>query len=431
MSNPSNLKMLFVALLFLGGESWSASFQAGNQLDIDAPAENMWQGTASFKEVRKLQIQSNGPVASTVAAPSLMNSGTQIVAMSNFVPTSKTWYLFNREYVYGAPQTANCPSNFSPSRIVVRSSEDSGETWSPETVIAEPNFSAGECELVDGHAFYDRDTDTWHYISQVRTGLTSSNSAAQSWHINHYTSAGQNPMSRFGADPGNPVVKNGQLWTPICRSSKKCADGVDEEGTPEISFKADGFFYVTFHGASGAAPFWGYRGIAKTTDFHRWLTHADDPADTNLPGDAIWSKRDCADWKVPWKSATGCVGGGHASTLFTPAHTYMLIESSDVSLACTAGQNWVIGLVRTPTSSAKGNSQRFVASGHWEQFRQNPLLNAHNYYACGIQYPRFFVDGKQLYLTYWTIETIGSTPDGLPNNQTSFFRIAQLTSEAK
>jgi len=429
MTNFPYWSVLSAALLFFSAESRSASFQAANQLHLDSAVEGLWRGTASFKQVLKLQIQSNGAVASSVAAPILMDSGTQILAMSNLVPSSKTWYLFNREFFYGAAQPANCSTDASPSRIVVRSSEDSGQTWSPETVIAEPDLSAGECELVDGHAFYDRDTNTWHYISQVWMGFTSSNSAAQSWHINHYTLVGRSPASRFSQDAANPVVRNGQLWAAICGTGHSCAAGIHDEGTPEISFKARGYFYVTFHGISGSSPISGYRGIAKTMDFHKWLTHADDPADTNLPDDAIWSKRDCAHWNVRWQAATGCVGGGHASTLFTPTYTYMLIESSDLSLACTAGQNWVIGLVRTRVSSTKGDSRRFVASGHWEQYGKNPLMNAHNNYACGLQYPRFLVDGNRLYLSYWTIETIGSTPAGLPNNQTSFFRVAQLTSD--
>ena len=90
MTNSSNMSLLLAALLVLSGECRAESFQAANQLNTDSPTEDLWRGTATFKEVRKLQIQSNGPVASTVAAPILMNSGTQIVAMSNFVPTSRT-----------------------------------------------------------------------------------------------------------------------------------------------------------------------------------------------------------------------------------------------------------------------------------------------------------------------------------------------------
>ena len=107
------------------------------------------------------------------------------------------------------------------------------------------------------------------------------------------------------------------------------------------------------------------------------------------------------------------------------------INSCDLSLGCTPGQNWVVGLVRMSNVTAQGQAQRFAASGHWEQYGQNPLINARNNYPCSIQYPRFFVDGGQIYMTYWTIATIGSTPIGLPDNRTSFFRILQLNADAR
>jgi hypothetical protein len=429
--NRSKFALIFVVLLFTNAGSEPATFLAGNRIDLEGPLENLWQGTSSFKQVLQLQIQSNGPVASTVGSPILMDAGTQIVAMPGLTGSSATWYLFNREFMYGAAQPTNCPGNFALARIVVRSSQDHGRTWSPETVIAEPNVAAGECELVDGYAFYDPDEKTWHYLSQVLTGLKSSVAPAKKWHMNHYWLASQNPMSRFKADPANPVVKNGQLWSRICVVGTSCPDGTYDEGTPEISFKAGGYFYVTFHGASGTGPVWGYRGIARTADFHNWVTHREDRTDVFLPNDALWSKKDCSGWNVPWNPATGCIGGGEASSLITPAYTYMLIEVADLSLGCTPGQNWVVGLVRSSNVTAQGQTQRFAASGHWEQYGQNPLINAHNNYPCSIQYPRFFVDGGQIYMTYWTIETIGSTPGGSPDNRTSFFRILQLNADAR
>jgi hypothetical protein len=425
-----NSILILLALAFTNVGSRPTNFLASNELNSDSSMEKLWQGTASFKPSLQLQIESNGAVAKTVANPNLMNSGTQIVAMSKFIPTSNIWYLFNREYLYGIPGPANCPPNSPLARIVVRSSQDLGLTWSPETVIAEPNVAAGECKLVDGHAFYDLDSNTWHYISQMLTGLKSSTAVPHTWNINHYTLPGRSPMSRFTADSANPVVKSGQLWSKICGPHKSCPPGTSSEGTPEISFKTNGYYYVTFHGAISTSTVWGYRGAAKTADFHTWLTHSDDPADSNLPDDALWSKQDCAGWKVSWAPTTGCVGGGHASTLVTPSFTYMLIEAPDLSLACTPGQNWVIGLVRAPNVSAGGGSRRLAASGHWQQYEQNPIMNEHNKYPCSIQYQRFFVDGGQVYLTYWTLETIGSTPTGSLDNRTSFFHIAKLTPDA-
>lgn len=398
---------------------------------IDALLEDLWEGKASFKEIKRLQIQTNGPVAPIVPRPTLMDSGTQIFAMSNVDSTSKLWYLFNREYFYDAAQPSNCPNGFSLSRIVVRSSEDRGDTWSNEAVIAQPNVAAGECEVADGHAFFDSETNTWHYIAQVYFGLASSAAPPMSWHLNHYMLDGRNPMAHFAPDSANPVVKSGQLWDAICRNGNACPAGTREEGTPEISFKANGDYYVTFHGAYGLGPVWGYRGIAKTADFHRWWTHSDDAADPYMPAGSLWSPRDCANWNVSWSRTTGCIGGGHASSLITPAYTYMLIESADLSLSCRPEQNWVIGLVRAPNLSGSGKPQRFVASGRWQQYAKNPLISSHNHNPCSIQYPRFFVDGRRVYLTYWTIETKGSAPSGALDDRASFLRIAQLVSNPR
>lgn len=388
---------------------------------IDARMQDLWAGKASFEPVRRLQIQTNGPVAFVVPRPTQMDSGTQVFAMSNIDRRSKTWYLFNREYFYAAAQPPNCPDGYSMSRIVVRASEDLGDTWSNEVVIAEPNVAAGECELADGHAFFDIETNTWHYLAQVYVGRASSEASVTSWHLNHYVLEARSPMAHFTADSANPVVTAGQLWSRICARGRACPAGTRDEGTPEISLKANGQYYVTFHGAYGIDPIWGYRGIAKTADFHHWLIHTDDVADRLLPPGVLWSKRDCAGWHVSWSRKTGCIGGGHASTLVTPAYTYMLIESADLSLACAPGQNWVVGLVRAPNVSGKRRTRRFVASGGWQQYPNNPLINANNHYACGIQYPRLFADGNRLYLTYWTIETIGSTPSGRADDRASFF----------
>jgi len=98
--------VIFLALLAAAACSAEESFVAGNQLRAVGPLDALWQGSASFKEIQKLQIESNGPVARTVANPTLMDSGTQIVPMSNWIPSSNTWYLFNREFSYGAPQPA-------------------------------------------------------------------------------------------------------------------------------------------------------------------------------------------------------------------------------------------------------------------------------------------------------------------------------------
>ena len=154
---------------------------------------------------------------------------------------------------------------------------------------------------------------------------------------------------------------------------------------------------------------YGYRGIAKTKDFHTWVTSDDN--DRNMPNGVIWSPKDCQGWSVSWDQRTGCIGGGHASSLITEQHTYMLIKSSDKSLSCTAGQNWVIGLVRAP---------HFVASGNWQQLKTNPLLNAKNGVRCAIQYPRLFKDSGNIYLSYWLFGPTGA------HDQDTYFYIDEL-----
>jgi hypothetical protein len=351
----------------------------------------LWSGGASFQPIVNMQIETEPDSGAPFVDG--MNEGTQIV------PLNGVWYLFNREYDY-APHPIDCKADFS--RIVARKSADRGRTWSDEAVLAEPDPAHGECALGDGFAYWDADHRTWHYLAQLLRG--------NEWNITHFTREAPDPLGRFEPDSANPVITSGQLWRAICGQGKSCPSGTEEEGTPEISFTSKGSYYMTFHGAriDGATVF-GYRGIAKTRDFRTWITF-----DEDLPNDAIWSPKDCQRWNVAWNTATGCIGGGHASSLITPHYTYMLIESADVSLSCTAGQHWVVGLVR-----ARG----FVGSGHWSQFSGNPIMSSsRSDTACSIQYPRMFEDEGSIYLSYWTLGRPG------PHDANIFFHIAKLQS---
>jgi hypothetical protein len=349
--------------------------------------DQLWQGNASFQPIVNMQLQTKP----NSGAPFVdgMNQGTQIAVVNG------VWYLFNREYGFAA-NPAQCQFDFA--RIVVRSSADRGKTWSSEAVVAGPNQAAGECALVDGRAYWDADTGTWHYLAQaLKSDAT--------WGIDHFTLNNPNPTQRFTPDAANPVVKSGALWSQICGPNKSCPTGTRDEGTPEISMKSNGLYYVTFHGAyvSAQSPpvVSGYRGIAATRDFHTWITSGN-----GLPNDAIWSSKDCQAWNVQWNSATGCIGGGYASSLITWQYTYTLIESADISLICTVGQNWVIGLARAST---------FTGSGHWDQLAGNPLMDLRSGAPCAIQYPTLFTDSGQIYLSYWTLSDAGT-----------FFHIARL-----
>jgi len=352
----------------------------------------LWQGRDSFQPIVNMQVQTTPKVGASFVDG--MDEGTQIV------PVNGIWYLFNREYGF-APKPSQCQFDFS--RIVVRSSADLGKSWSSETVVAEPNQAAGECALLDGRAFWDADTGTWHYLAQMLTSNAT-------WAIDHFTRSNPSPLGAFTPDAANPVIKSGALWSKICGSGKSCPAGTADEGTPEISMKSNGLFYVTFHGALVGAQsppvVTGYRGVAATSDFHTWMTSGN-----GLPNDAIWSSRDCQSWNVQWNASTGCIGGGYASTLVTWQYTYMLIESADMSLGCTAGQNWAIGLARAPN---------FAASGQWNQLPGNPLMDLPNGAPCSIQYPALFSDRGEVYVSYWTLGMAG------PGDSSTLFHIARL-----
>jgi hypothetical protein len=391
-NNGATLQLSSTDPLFIVGPSgsvlWMADVATGSQQSMD----QLWQGSASFQPIVNMQLQTKPNRGSPFVDG--MDEGTQIVPMNGI------WYLFSREYGFAATP-AQCQFDFA--RIVARSSADRGKTWSSEVVVAEPNQAAGECALVDGRAYWDADTGTWHYLSQMLK-------SDATWGLDHFTLHNPNPMARFIPDAANPVVKSGALWSQICGPGKSCPSGTVDEGTPEISVKSKGLYYVTFHGVSVGAQsppvVSGYRGVAATRDFHTWITSG-----KGLPNDAIWSSKDCQAWNVQWNSATGCIGGGFASSLITTLYTYMLIESADISLGCTAGQNWVIGLVR---------ASAFVGSGHWAQLATNPLMNLRNGAPCAIQFAGLFTDSGQIYLSYWTLGPAGAI------DANTFFHIGRL-----
>jgi hypothetical protein len=215
--------------------------------------------------------------------------------------------------------------------------------------VAQPTpESPDECAIVDGTAFYDEKTTTWHYLGQciARSG---------GWSMCHYYLHLSSPYGAWKSNAKNPVVRGGQLWSQICAgSSKHCTTGTIgkfyffckrlenfltcllDEGTPDIVEKRDGYFYVTFHGydykANKAA-----RGVARTPDFVNWQISG-----FSLPGDSIFSPLDCNPWNISW-AAGGCVGGGEGSIMKSGDYYYMLIEAPDVSLSCNTQrgvQNW-------------------------------------------------------------------------------------------
>ena len=328
----------------------------------------LWHGRAHFQEVGSIDWDLppyNSPLES---------SGWIAVRDGK-------WYIFNR--VGKPPKPRYCPHDYLG--IIARESSDHGKTWSnPPAVLVEPgpDMTGAECAAVDGSTYFDPGTHTWHLLSQCLTVQD-----AGGWSLCHFTRAGESPLGPFVPDPHNPVVRGGELWSRICNGAGKACNPAKthDEGTPDITEMRGGYFYVTFHGADYTIRR-SYRGVARTRDFDHWETEGDD-----LPGDAILASPDCEAW------TPGCIGPGESTTLITGDYQYMLFEGPDKWLGCTYGQAWNVGLVRAPKNSfPKWN-------GGWEQFPGNPVLMPSwpgPQTRCAVQYPRWILDGNDVYLLY-------------------------------
>ena len=376
----------------------AAAASASSELPIASMA-TFWAGDAHFEFVSKARFL--GPDGQFG-----MNVGFDFV-----VGADGTWHVFHREYGFDALGERPPACKRDRARIVVRNSSDEGATWSAATVILSPGSGSGPagCALVDGAAFWDAPTRTWHYLSQCLAPPDACKGCG-GWQLCHYsTLPGEaNPAAarwRPSFNPsagGAPSVAGGQLWSAICAGKgKHCsvkggADNVGtvDEGTPQIVKKdADGYFWVTFHGWD-PHTLRSARGVARTKDFAEWQTSGD-----GLPADAIMSRVDCEKWtsdNFTWGSG-GCVGGGEGSILLDESDDFMyqLIEAPDKSLGCLGpGQNWVLGLSRAKT---------FLPAGQWEPFHASPTVVPHVKQGCYIQYHRLFRDGRSgaTYLEFW------------------------------
>jgi len=335
---------------------------------------DFWQGKAHFQEVRNIDW----------AKPPYNSPSEGWGWFGNPMPfAGDTWYLFNRKWQTKQEKPAYCPKI--GWQIVVRQSTNQGQSWSnPAVVAAAPGSQSAPdaCGVVDGSSYYDHDTDTWQMLAQC---LAAHN--AGGWMLCHYVRHGSSPMGPFTADAA-PSVRGGQLWSQICNHPHSICNPhkTIDEGTPDIVYKKNGYFYVTFHGFDYSAKK-GFRGVAKTTDFHHWVTSGPD-----LPNGPIFAAPECQAWNP------GCVGGGEASTLIAGDYQYMMIETPNVSLACTAGQNWPIALLRGPESKFP-----VWSSPLWQRYRGNPLLTSAwqgPQSKCGIQYPRWALTGGSVYILY-------------------------------
>ena len=339
--------------------------------------EDFWQGKAHFQEVRA--IDWNKPPYNPLIAPSEGEGW-----FGNPMPfPGGTWYLFNRRWMTKEEKPAYC--QYPGWQVLVRQSSDEGRSWSNPAVVAAtpgPQTAPDACGVVDGSSYYDSGTDTWQMLAQC---LAAHN--AGSWMMCHYVRHGSSPMGLFTPD-AVPSVRGGQLWSQICSRSSGICDPrkTVDEGTPDIIYKKSGYFYVTFHGANYSTK-QGFRGVAKTADFHHWITSGPD-----LPNGPIFAAPECQTWNP------GCVGGGEASTLIAGDYQYMMIETPSISLACILGQTWPIALLRAPKDSFPAWS-----SPLWQRFRANPLLVTSEpgpQSKCTLQYPRWAVSANHIYIFY-------------------------------
>ena len=330
--------------------------------------DDFWAGEAHFIETRKIDW-------------SKMPGGDVAETSSWFAIDGKTWYAFNRARV--PRRNPACPDD--NMQTVVRASRDEGATWTSPAVVAAPSDSprGDGCAILDGASIYDEASNTWHMLAQC---LELHNEGG--WALCHYSRKGKSPLGRFSADPANPVVKPGMLWSSICSQKAGICDpnGTQYEGTPDIVRHSKGVYYVTFHGYEPKTGH-GVRGIATTRDFRVWQTRGQD-----LPKGTMLGPDDCRRW------IKGCVGVGTATVLNTKGYSYFLFEAMDRNLGCTPGQEWVFSIARSPR-----NVWLPSGSPQWEHQKGPPLITASaaaKGLPCPVQYARWFQSDGTTWLIY-------------------------------
>ena len=317
-----------------------------------------------------------------------ISQGIQDYATSSLISQDGIWYAFNRAPAtkVSEAQSKICTGRGAPPlQVVVRSSEDHAGTWSEPVVVATPSSSPSApdyCEVVDGGAFFDTESNVWHYLAQCVNPPTD-------WSMCHYTRMGHSPLGSFEPDLANPVVVGGQLWSKICGGNgKACPTTMKDEGTPQIFRRnGDGYFYVTFHGANHGSAVSGARGVARTIDFINWQV-----AGSDLPDNAMLTAQDCNGWNAGWAEG-GCIGEGDARILRSDGKYYILTEAADQSLECKSGQKWVFGLLR---------NAELGATGTWQNYRDNPLVVNQNIAptGCALVYMNLLRDRGELFLEF-------------------------------
>ena len=285
------------------------------------------------------------------------------------------WYLFNRR---SYPGVCAGRDGVSPVGTQVRASDDGGRTWgAPVEILAPQPGTAWACAATDGDAVHRDGSAGWGYLFQCLGD-------DGGWNGCYARRDGDSPLGAFAAEPA-PVLRSGDLWSRIC-AGDGCAvapgeHAIGEEGTFDV-FAFDGAaWWIGFHGSDGGAH--GYRGIARTRTFGDW--QVDGAGGT--PTGPVLDAGDATGWRETW-NAGGPIGVGAGSIVAERGWYYQLAEFADVSLQCTPGQNWDLGLFRT----------RRLASTAWEQYPGgNPLVYSGRGIAdlanrCSVGYPRLFRD---------------------------------------
>jgi hypothetical protein len=290
------------------------------------------------------------------------------------------WYYFSREWLppQGTPNFCRLNNQTLAIGIAVQTSRDQGRSWSEKRMVVRPSLVRGSpdaCSVVDGTTFFNAEARQWQILSQCM------GQSGSPWTLCLYQS--NRPQGPYSPVQGFRFFPR-QLADKICVRGAACPQGrVYDEGTPEFIEKKLGYYYFSFHGQDGTR---GYRLVARTRDFSNWEVDG-----SGLPNDAIFSPRDCANWD--YRGNGPCIGGGAASIATSGDYTYMLIEAPTRNLACTAGQYWPVGLVR---------SHQIERSGGWESTALNPVIRPRpGVSGCAIQYAKIFKDGADVYLYYF------------------------------
>jgi len=306
---------------------------------IEPTITDFWNNKANFRYSFRITEVSTG-------WPSGFDGGNHIETVGN------TWYLFSRKVNWG-----NKPEycyNTETMYTEIRKSTDFGKSWSePVPAVANVPNSPWECAATDGDAYYNPTENRWHYLFQC---LGRNNG----WSGCYATRDGEDPYGPFTPALDNPTITSGEIWSKICNdptddcqklSQGKPLNKVIDEGTFDIFDYQNNYYYLDFHGFDGVN---GYRGIAKSTNFHDFIPVA---------SDSTLDKNDSYPFTTTWDT-NGPVGFGAGKIIKDQNYYYLISEGADKSIGCIPDQKWVVGMFRSSD----------ISSVNWEQLPRKTLF---------------------------------------------------------